>query len=146
MDPVTCLENILRGPACDSAQSVEDLISWLRSGGFAPKTLVPVDCRPLLAGHQGKEVTATTQGIERRGQLLFAWSRLRKPEIKVYRIYLNKHGYATKRGELPGVAGRYFGVSGTDEVFAIDNEETGDRLFMRATSADEAAAKFLASF
>ena len=147
MDPNTCLMDIMRGSACESAERVEALIDWLRNGGFAPKCYVPVDCRPLF-GRIGKTVciTATLRGVERAdgSALLFSWSELRKPEIKAYRVYLDSQGYASKRGQLAGLAGRYFGTG--EKVWAIDNEETGDRMFLRAETLKSARAQYLRSY
>jgi hypothetical protein len=55
----------------------------------------------------------------------------------VYRVYLTSMGYASKRGQLPSLAGRYFGVGA--KVWAVESAR-GSWIFVRADSAKLARA------
>lgn len=73
------------------------------------------------------------------------------PRCDVSRVYLDRAGYATSRGQVGGEAGRYFGhiqspIPGTTaHVWAVDCRFTGERRFVRATGLAHAKAAALAS-
>lgn len=77
MDPNAALNSILHGHLiADHAEALHD---WLRGDGFSPDpVLLPVDCDPRFSDMftNTDDISATTQGLEQNGELIFSWREL----------------------------------------------------------------------
>lgn len=67
------------------------------------------------------------------------------PRCDVSRVYLDRAGYATSRGQVGGEAGRYFGNGCERPVWAVDCRFTGERRFVRAANLANAKTHALAT-